>query len=58
MQPDLVAGLEVGHAGDGQHDAGASDSDVDFGPRQVETASRLSESSADGEEKQNREAAL
>ena len=37
VQPDLVAGLEVGDLGDGQGAAAAGDVDVNFGASEVET---------------------
>jgi hypothetical protein len=36
VQPDLVAGLEVGDLGDGKGSAGAGDVDVDFWADEVE----------------------
>ena len=37
VQPDLIAGLKVGHAGDGQRHAGAGDVNLDGGTGKVET---------------------
>jgi hypothetical protein len=40
VEPELVAGLEVGYVGDGEGLAGAGDLDLNFGAFEVE-ASRL-----------------
>lgn len=37
MEPDLIAGLEVGYAGDGEGYSGAGDVDVDVGSAEVKT---------------------
>ena len=36
VQPDLVAGQQVGDRGDGEQDAGAGDADIDLGAGEVE----------------------
>ena len=41
VQPDLVAGLEVGDGGDGERDAGAADVDIDLGAGEVKACGCL-----------------
>ncbi len=36
MDPELVAGLEIGDGGDGEGLAGAGDADINLGPDEIE----------------------
>jgi hypothetical protein len=38
MQPEAVAGLEIGDRGNGQRDAAAGDADFDLGTSEIEAA--------------------
>ena len=54
MEPDLVAGLEVGDGGDGEGDAGAGDADIDFGPARSKRAWASAEEPASRNGRRNR----